>query len=146
MKKFPGRSVLLFGRSLGTALAVWMAGRELCLGVILEAAFTSTDDMMRLYFPYLASQSVSPVKYDSLSLIARVRSPLLFLHGQADQTIPLSMARRLHEQATAAKFFYVVPGGDHNDTYLVGGREYFRVWRDFLNFCIQHQTAGDSLR
>jgi fermentation-respiration switch protein FrsA (DUF1100 family) len=56
------------------------------------------------------------------------------------------MARRLHEQATAAKFFYVVPGGDHNDTYLVGGSEYFRVCRDFLHFCIQRQTIGDGSR
>jgi uncharacterized protein len=127
-------------------LAVWMAVKEPCLGVILEAAFTSTDDMMRLYFPALVPQALSPVKYDSLSLIAQVRSPLLFLHGQADQTIPLSMARRLYEPATAAKFFYVVPGGDHNDTYLVGGREYFKVWQDFLNFCILQQTVGDSSR
>ena len=146
VKKFPGHSVFLFGRSLGTALAVWMAAREPCLGVILEAAFTSTDDMMRLYFPTLVPQPLSPVKYDSLSLIAQVRSPLLFLHGQMDRTIPLSMARRLYEQTTAVKFFYVVPGGDHNDTYLVGGREYFKVWRDFLHFCIEQQTAGDSSR
>lgn len=131
---FNGSSVLLFGRSLGTALAVDIAAHHECLGVVLEAAFTSTDEMMRLYFPH-GSPLSSSVKYDSLSLIDQVRAPLLFIHGQRDQTIPLSMGHRLYEKARAPKFFYEVAGADHNDTYEVGGEEYFEVWENFLETC-----------
>ena len=135
-KGFGTSSVLLFGRSLGTALAVDIASKETCLGVILEAAFTSTDDMMKRYFPFFSPPQTSRVKYDSLSLIADIQSPILFIHGQFDQAIPVSMARRLFEKARSPKEFYEIPGADHNDTYLVGGHEYFAVWQKFLINCL----------
>jgi len=135
-KGFKTTSVLLFGRSLGTALAVDIASKEQCLGVILEAAFTSTDDMMQRYFPFFTPPSASSVKYDSMSLIDDIQSPILFVHGQLDQTIPVSMARRLFEKARSPKEFYEIPGADHNDTYLVGGHEYFAVWQKFLMNCL----------
>ena len=138
-KGFDASSVLLFGRSLGTALAVDIAGREECLGVILEAAFTSTDDMMQRYFPFFTLPAQATVKYDSLSIIDRIRSPVLFLHGQLDQTIPVSMARRLFDKAPSPKEFYEISGADHNDTYLVGGVEYFAVWQKFLVQCFSRQ-------
>ena len=131
--------MLLFGRSLGTALAVDIASKDECLGVILEAAFTSTDDMMRRYFPFFSLPTQSAVKYDSLSLIDKIKSPLLFLHGEMDMTIPVSMARRLFEKANPPKDFYEIAGADHNDTYLVGGNEYFSVWKKFLINCLNQQ-------
>jgi len=135
-KGFSKSSILLFGRSLGTALAVDIASKEECLGVILEAAFTSTDDMMKRYFPFISPASAPSVKYDSLSLIDRIQAPILFVHGQHDMTIPVSMARKLYERSRSPKEFYEVPGADHNDTYLVGGNEYFAVWQKFLIKCL----------
>jgi len=135
-KGFQPSSILLFGRSLGTALAVDIASQKECLGVILEAAFTSTDDMMRRYFPFIPPVSASSVKYDSISLIDRIQVPVLFIHGQYDMTIPVSMGRQLYEKTLATKEFYEIPGADHNDTYLVGGTEYFAVWQKFLITCL----------
>jgi len=93
--------------------------------------------MMKRYFPFFAPQPKSVVKYDSLSLIDKIKSPVLFIHGQFDQTIPVSMARRLFENAPDPKEFYEIPGADHNDTYLVGGHEYFVRWQTFLNKCLR---------
>jgi len=135
-KNFSTSSVLLFGRSLGTALAVDIASNKQCLGVILEAAFTSTDDMMRLYAPFLPPMPKSARKYDSISIIEKIRSPVLFVHGQLDMTIPVSMGRRLFEKANPPKDFYEINGAGHNDTYLVGGHEYFAVWQKFLMQCL----------
>jgi len=135
-KGFEPSSILLFGRSLGTALAVDIASKETCLGVILEAAFTSTDDMMQRYFPFLPPQPASTVKYDSLALIDRIKAPILFAHGQYDLTIPVNMARQLYKKARSSKEFYEIPGADHNDTYLVGGKQYFAVWQNFLIKCL----------
>ena len=135
-KGFPISSIILFGRSLGTALAVDIASSKECLGVILEAAFTSTDDMMQMYAPFLPPPPKSARKYDSASLIDRIRSPILFVHGQMDMTIPVSMARRLYDMAQSPKEFYEIPGAGHNDTYFVGGKEYFAVWQKFLLQCL----------
>ncbi len=143
-KGFQESSILLFGRSLGTALAVDIASKKECLGVILEAAFTSTDDMMQLYFPFFRPESISAVKYDSLSLIKSIQSPILFIHGQFDHTIPIAMARKLYEMALAPKDFYEIAGADHNDTYLVGGHEYFSVWQKFLFNCLNSQESRKS--
>lgn len=124
--------LILFGRSLGTALAVHVAAHHRCAGVILEAAFTSSADVMRLYFPFVPPPSPGAPTYDSLALIGRVRSPFLFLHGEQDQIIPLEMARRLFAAAPDPKRFEVIPGAGHNDTYVVGGRTYFETLARFV--------------
>jgi fermentation-respiration switch protein FrsA (DUF1100 family) len=61
-----------------------------------------------------------------------------------DQTIPVSMARRLFEKAPSPKDFYEIPGADHNDTYLVGGNEYFAVWQKFLINCLDRKKSRKS--
>lgn len=145
-KGFAPSSVLLFGRSLGTALAIYIASRKESLGVVLEAAFTSTDDIMRLYFPAYQPSLVEVNKYDSLSLIGLIRSPVLFIHGQNDQTIPIDMAKRLYLETQAPKYFYEVPDADHNDTYLVGGVKYAKVWSQFLKKCLDLEMRATSRR
>jgi fermentation-respiration switch protein FrsA (DUF1100 family) len=100
--------------------------------------------MMRLYFPFFRPPTMSAVKYDSLSLIESIQSPLLFIHGQFDHTIPIAMARTLHERAKAPKDFYEIAGADHNDTYLVGGQEYFAIWQKFFANCLDRQESGKS--
>lgn len=125
--------IVLFGRSLGTALAVAVAAKHTCLGVILESAFTSTDDVMRLYFPFLPSLPPDMIKYDSLALIAQVTAPTLIIHGEHDEIIPLWMGRRLYEAARPPKEFYLIDGATHNDTYLAGGEAYFAKLKSFLD-------------
>lgn len=139
-RKFRQTQILLFGRSLGTALAAYLASKHRCLGVVLEAAFTSTDEMMQLYFPHGIPLKVSAVKYDTISLIDRIKDPVLFIHGEYDFTIPVSMATKLFEKTRAPKKFHVVKGADHNSTYIVGGKKYFEVWRDFLFFCFDYSN------
>jgi uncharacterized protein len=139
---FHPSSIVLFGRSLGTALAVYIASRKDSLGVVLESAFTSTADMMSLYSPFYKPATAGPSKYDSLSIIRLIRSPLLFIHGQMDHTIPISMAKRLYNESRAPKFFYEVPKADHNDTYIVGGAKYFQIWKQFLQKCLERRPGA----
>lgn len=129
----PSRSLILFGRSLGSALAVYIARKYPCAGVILEAAFTSSKDMARLYAPYLAEDLVGKEGgYDTIGIIREVKIPVLFIHGSRDESIPLWMAQKLYEEANPPKEFYVVPGAGHNDTYIIGGKEYFQVIDKFI--------------
>lgn len=135
------RDTLLFGRSLGTALAVFIASAEPCLGVILEAAFTSSHDMLSRYFPWGVPAYLHQGSYDSLSNIAKIQDPILFIHGEHDEAIPVAMAERLYHMAETAKRFYLVPGASHNDTYLVGGRAYFEQWQMFVGECLRRRRG-----
>jgi fermentation-respiration switch protein FrsA (DUF1100 family) len=128
--------ILLFGRSLGTALAVDLASTEPCLGVVLEAAFTSSHDMLKRYFLAAIPPELTQSTYDNLAKIHLIHAPLLFIHGEYDEAIPTAMAQRLYQAAQTLKRFYLVPGSGHNDTYVVGGAEYFRQWQEFLEECL----------
>ena len=128
--------ILLFGRSLGTALAVNLASTESCLGVVLEAVFTSSYDMLKRYFFGTIPPELLESSYDNLAKINLIRSPLLFIHGEFDEAIPMEMAQRVYQAAIASKRFYLVPGSGHNDTYVTGGSEYFRQWQVFMEACL----------
>lgn len=129
---------ILFGRSLGTALVVELAVQKPCLGVILESAFTSTDDMMRLYFPFLPPPEPGAVKYDSLSKIGSLKTSKLIIHGEYDEIIPIWMGRGLFDAASEPKEFYLIKGAHHNDTYIVGGEEYFQTIANFIQQLTEH--------
>jgi len=127
--------ILLFGRSLGTALAVDLAASQPCLGAVLEAAFTSSQDMLKRYFFEAIPPELSQSAYDNIGKIDLIPAPLLFIHGEYDEAIPVEMARRLYRTARGPKKFYLVSGSGHNDTYLVGGSEYFQRWQECLQEC-----------
>ena len=133
--------IILFGRSLGTALATAVAAEHACLGVILESAFTSTEDIMRLYFRFLPPLPAGVVKYDTLSLIGKVPAPKLIIHGEHDEIIPLWMGERVHEAACPPKDFYLINGASHNDTYLAGGQEYFAKLKAFVNSLVPRASG-----
>jgi hypothetical protein len=132
--------ILLFGRSLGTALAVDLACSEPCLGVVLEAAFTSSQDMLKRYFLGAIPPELTQSSYDNIGKIHLIQEPLLFIHGEYDEAIPLEMAQRLYKTAQAPKRFYLVSESGHNDTYVVGGSEYFRQWQVFLQECQENKA------
>jgi hypothetical protein len=137
VKGYETGDIVLFGRSLGGAVAAELASRYPVRGLILESTFTSVPDMARRAHPVL-SRVVPPrvvlrSRYDSLSKIGSVESPLLVIHGDADELIPVEMGRTLYESANAPKQLYVVEGGTHNDTHLVGGESYYDTLRAWLN-------------
>jgi len=121
-----------FGRSLGAAVAVELATRRPPYALILESPLPSIAELARHHYPFLPAGRLLRTKYDSLSKIANVHVPLLVLHGDQDEVIPFQSGRKLFEAANEPKRFYTIRGAGHNDTYVVGGREYFRALREFV--------------
>ena len=72
-------------------------------------------------------------RYDSLNKIAGVDAPLLMLHGDNDDTVPMEAGRVLFNAAKEPKSFYVVSGAGHNDIYMVGGIDYFSSLLSFVD-------------
>ena len=124
--------IVYFGRSLGAAVAVELATRRPPCALILESPLPSIAELARHHYPFLPVGALLRTKYDSLSKIGKVRVPLLVLHGDQDEVIPFESGRKLFEAANEPKRFYTIRGAGHNDTYIVGGRDYFRALREFV--------------
>jgi hypothetical protein len=125
-----GEDLIYFGRSLGSAVAIDLATEVRPRGLILETPFVSIRALARTLFGPLAV--VAPSSFDNLSKIPKLSCPKLFIHGDSDSIVPYVQGRQLFEAAPPPKAFYTIRGGDHNDTYVVGGPNYFRRFREFV--------------
>jgi fermentation-respiration switch protein FrsA (DUF1100 family) len=137
--------MILFGRSLGAAVATEMATRFTPKALILESPFVSIREMARAIFPYLPGVGLLQSKYDIGEKIRGVRCPVLVLHGERDEVVPLSQGKKVFAAAPEPKRFYEIPGARHNDTYVVGGLAYFRAIEDFIAWAEDRiAKKGDS--
>jgi hypothetical protein len=130
-RRMPPQEIILFGRSLGTALATDLATQKPCRGLILESAFTNSSEMARMLAPFLFDWRPK-VPYENLGKIDKVKVPVFIIHGADDEIIPVAMSRRLFAAANSPKDLYIIPGAHHNDTYVVGGKTYFERLKRFI--------------
>jgi len=133
-QEVPSDRVVVFGKSLGGAVAVDLAARVAPAGLVVQSSFTSVGDMAARHFPFVP-RALIRTKMDSLAKIDDVTCPKLFIHSPADEVVPYSLGRRLYEAAPEPKRFHEVPGAGHNETYLVGGAAYFAAIREFVTEC-----------
>ena len=105
--------VVLVGRSLGSGVAVELATRHTVAAVVLVSAYTSIVDMGRTVAGPLAPLVIRD-RFDSISKIGRIASPLFLLHGTRDDVVPVEMGRRLAAARLGARFVEV-PEATHND-------------------------------
>ncbi len=106
---------VLFGESLGTAVAVTLAAEGRGAALVLEAPFDQAASIAAEIYRWLPVRRLILDRWDSLARIARVRQPLLWLHGSDDPITPLRLGQRLFDAAPGAKRALVVPGGGHVD-------------------------------
>ena len=88
--------------------------------------------MARSMYPFVPSFLIR-TRLDNEGKISQIRMPKLILHGDRDNLVPISHGRTLFELALPPKRFFSIPGASHNDTHVVGGREYFEAWEQFLS-------------
>ena len=121
-KLAPGHIVVM-GRSLGGAVAAWLAAQQTPGALILEATFTSLPDMAQQLYWYLPARWFCRLRYDTLSRMSAVRCPVLVAHSPDDEMIPCDQARRLFAAAPAPKEFLELRGS-HNADYDETGPAY----------------------
>jgi uncharacterized protein len=125
-------TLFLFGRSLGGICAVQTAMNWPAKGLLLESVFTNSSDMARKIFPLIPLGWAMKSKLDAVSKVPHLRLPKLFLHGTDDEIVPYDMGRKLFDAAAEPKTFYSIAGAGHNDTYVLGGDEYFNALNQFI--------------
>jgi fermentation-respiration switch protein FrsA (DUF1100 family) len=133
------KNLIIFGRSLGAAVAAEMAGRFEIRGLILETPFTSIRDMAKTVFPLLPIGLLLQTRYDVVEKVGRIKVPLLVLHGDHDDVVPYEQGKKVFAAAREPKEFYTIKGATHNDTYIVGGDAYFGRLRRFIETVIPTQ-------
>ncbi len=124
--------LILFGRSLGGVCAVHTASKNKAAGLILESVFTNAEAMAKQMFPVPLGWAISS-ELDALGKVGALTLPKLFLHGTQDEVVPYAMGRELYAAAGEPKRFYDIEGAGHNDTYHVGGKDYFDAWGQFID-------------
>ena len=125
-------TLFLFGRSLGGICAVETALNHPARGLILESVFTSASDMSRQVFPLVPLGWAIRSKLDAVGNIPHLKLPKLILHGTRDEIVPYDLGRKLFDRAGEPKTFYPIEGAGHNDTYIIGGRDYFNTLNGFI--------------
>ncbi|MCP5110004.1 MAG: alpha/beta hydrolase [bacterium] len=119
---YAAKRILLHGESLGCAVAVELASRVETAGVILEAPFTSASEAAGSVVPFLGPLVVRG--FDSKERITSISTPLLIIHGDADEVIDFELGKSLFEAAAEPKDFWVIPGANHNNIVEHAGPEY----------------------
>ncbi len=128
---YPPKRIILHGESLGTAVAVDLAIRGPCAGLILEAPFTSAHELAGTVLPVIGPLLIW--SFDTQSKISRVRAPVFIIHGDRDEMIPQRMGKALFASAPEPKRFWSVPGAHHNDLVETAGPEYTQRLREFYH-------------
>jgi fermentation-respiration switch protein FrsA (DUF1100 family) len=126
----PGK-IVLFGRSLGGAVAARLASGVQPAGVIIESSFSSARDVSRELFPMLSWLTILRYDFDAAGSLAQVHAPLLMLHSPDDEIIPYRLGRKLYAAANEPKFFQPMRGG-HNTGFLQSQPEYEQALNRFL--------------
>ena len=129
--------ILIFGHSLGGAVAIDCALHRPAAGLVAQSTFTHLRDMARVRFPRMPLHLVTSNHFRSLDKVPRLNLPKLFIHGTADETIPHALGELLYERAADPKEWYSVPHAGHNDVYRFGGLRY--LWRmvSFSRRCLK---------
>ena len=110
-RRVPPHAIILYGWSLGSAVAVDLASRLPPAAIILEGAPASLIDLTGRRYPFFPLRLFMRSSFDSIRKIGQIPTPILFLHGKGDEVIPVSEGRRLHDAARGAKTFVEVEGG-----------------------------------
>lgn len=123
VRRVAARRIVIYGHSLGSAVAIELATSVPAAGLIVEGALTSVPDRGAELWPLVPVRLIARNRFPSLDRIGRVPMPVLVVHGRDDITIPIAHGRRLFQAASEPKTFLEVAGG-HDDAYSVGAWEY----------------------
>ncbi len=126
------KDIILFGRSLGGAVATELAADVQPGGLILESTFSSARDVANAVFPVLSRLIFLRYDFDAAKHIKRVRSPVLVLHSPDDEVIPFHLGEKVFQGANEPKSFVKMRGG-HNSGVFMSQPGYGRALGAFVS-------------
>ncbi len=134
------QDIVIFGRSLGGAVAAHLASQVNPAAIIIEAGFSSAADASRLLFPWLSRIVLLRYPFPAADHLAKADAPILILHSPADEIVPFELGWRLFLSAPEPKRFVELSGG-HNDGFLRSMPNYANELAAFLSSTEQHPLS-----
>jgi len=116
---FESRNIIVFGESLGSAVATDLATEHPVRGVVLRSPFTDLASVGATHYPFLPVRLLLRDRFPVLDKISAVRSPIAVVYGTADSIVPPSQSAAVAKKASVTPV--VVEGADHNDQVLLDG-------------------------
>lgn len=117
-KQFVDEDIIIFGRSLGGAVAVELAGRVNSGGLVVESSFTTIGDLGQKLFPLFPIKTLIRYSFNSEEKIADLKVQKLITHSPEDELIPYVMGEKLFAVASEPKQFVRLSGGHNSRTYF----------------------------
>ena len=112
-----GADIVVFGESLGGAVACWLAAREKVRALVLASTFTSVPDLGAEVYRFLPVRLISRFKYNTQACLSDVNVPVLVVHSPRDDIVPYAHGKKLFAAAREPKEFLEIAGG-HNDGFV----------------------------
>jgi hypothetical protein len=120
--------IIIYGESLGTGIAVQVAGERAVAGIILDAPYTSLVEVAKVHYPHLPSRSFMTDRYETMKHLGHLTRPLLIVHGKEDRVVPLAMGEAVYAAARGPREIAIFPGAGHSDHYNFGSYEVIYDW------------------
>lgn len=130
------KHIVAHGRSLGGAVATWLAARHEVGGLIVESSFTSAF-RVKTRIPILLFD-----KFNSVRSIRDVDCPVLITHGRDDSVLPLWHGKKLFDAAPEPKRFAWFDASEHSNYAIAAEEEYFSGLQSFLEFIAAYQGVS----
>lgn len=144
--------IFVFGRSLGGAVAIYLAFKrqDQIQGLILENTFSSIPDMVDHIFSYLKmfKDLILRIEWNSIGLIKKLHVPIFFISGRNDQIVPPIQMDRLFEAAKNSEYkdIFKVEYGTHNESWVQAGDDYYYRIKDFIDYEFVKTKRKNELR
>jgi len=123
-------NIVLMGRSLGSAVATYIASQRKTLAVIITTGFDSMTNLGKRYYPFLPVRLLLRHKFDSLSRLSAINLPSLHIIAEFDEVIPNSYSMTLFENWKGPAKKVLIKGAGHNDINQFD--DYWKAINDFL--------------
>jgi len=124
--------IVLFGESLGGAIASWLAARQKPAALVIASGFTSVPDLAQHFYPYLPIRLLARIHYDTAENLRAVAAPVLIAHSPEDEIIPFGHGHALYAAANPPKRFLELAGG-HNDGFIFMRESWVKTLASFLD-------------
>lgn len=136
----PGQ-IVLYGKSLGGAVAAKLASEVQPAGLVLQSTFTSIPDLAAQHYP-LVPRFLVRTQMPTERILGQVGCPVFIIHSRSDEIAPFAHALRLQAAAQAGTQLFVVENAGHNDTFSAGGEKLLAALEQFVTTCVHPPRGG----
>jgi len=131
-REIPPEKIIIFGRSLGGAVAANLAHAHKPAGLILESTFTSVPDMGAELYPFLPVRLLCRISYDTRGIVGEITCPTLVVHSPDDDLVPYTLGKAVYAASGGEPKTFLDIKGTHNEGVMVSGKLYTDGLAKFL--------------